>query len=364
MEYGVMEQYWVWLSSVEGIGPKRFYQLLSLYADARDVWEKIGEADMGFLPQNVREALRAARSERYFYELFARLEGRGIRAVTRLSDDYPKRLLETVDPPPTLYVRGEADLSADRMFAVVGARRCSRDGARAAREFSETLARAGVTVVSGLAFGIDAAAHEGAVRADGATIAVLGSGADVIYPAENERLAAEILDKGGAIVSEYPPGMPPLSTNFPARNRIISGMSAGVLLVEGAKKSGAMITVDFALEQNRDVFAVPGSIYAPLSAKPNDIIVQGGLAAVSAWDILSFYKWAERPGAERAARAKIQLDGDEQAVYATLAREKMTLTELCETTGFTSAKLLSLLTTLELRGIISKQPGGEYRACQ
>lgn len=357
-----MEQYWIWLSSVDGIGPRRFYQLLSVFRDARDVWERIGDPGMRFLPQNVQAALRAARSEKYFYELFAKLESRGIRAVTRLSDNYPKRLLETVDPPPTLYVRGEADLSADKMFAVIGARRCSRDGARAAREIAEKLAREGVTVVSGLAFGIDAAAHEGAVRAGGVTIAVLGSGADVIYPAENERLAAEILEKGGAIVSEYPPGMPPISTNFPARNRIISGVSAGVLLVEGAKKSGAMITVDFALEQGRDVFAVPGSIYSPLSAKPNEIIVQGGLAAVSAWDILSYYKWAERPEAGRPERPQIELDGDERAVYEPLARERMTLTELCETTGLTSGKLLSLLTTLEMRGIISKQPGGEYRA--
>jgi DNA processing protein len=221
-----------------------------------------------------------------------------------------------------------------------------------------------VTVVSGLAYGIDAAAHEGAVKADGATIAVLGSGADIIYPAENERLAAEILDKGGAIVSEYPPGMPPLAANFPARNRIISGMSAGVLLVEGAKKSGAMITVDFALEQGRDVFAVPGSIYSPLSATPNQLIVDGAVPAVSPWDILSFYHWAERPAPGQSERIKVELDGDERAVYGPLAREKMTLTELCETTGFTSGKLLSLLTTLELRGIISKQPGGEYRACK
>lgn len=364
MEYSVMEQYWIWLSSVEGIGPRRFYQLMSVFTDARDVWERMGDPAMNFLPQNALSALRAARSERYFYELFARLESRGVRAVTRLSDDYPQRLLETVDPPPTLYTRGAADLSAARMFSVVGARRCSRDGARAARDFSEKLAREGVTVVSGLAFGIDSAAHEGAVRADGITIAVLGSGADVIYPAENERLAAEILDKGGALISEYPPGMPPLAANFPARNRIISGMSPGLLLVEGAKKSGAMITVGFALEQGRDVFAVPGSIYSPLSATPNQLIVDGAIPAISPWEILRFYKWAEDPVPGKKSAPKIELDGDERAVYEALLRESMTLTELCETTGFTSGKLLSLLTTLELRGIIGKQPGGEYRAAQ
>lgn len=362
MDYTVMEQYWIWLSSVDGIGPRRFYQLLSVYRDARDVWERAGEDGMRFLGQKALSALQAARTEKYFYALFAKLETCGVRAVTRLSDDYPRRLTATVDPPATLYAIGTANLNPDRSFAIVGSRRCTRDGARAAREFSEKLTREGVTVVSGLAFGVDSAAHEGAVKAGGPTVAVLGCGPDVIYPPENEKLYRAILDTGGIILSEYPPGMPPLATNFPARNRVISGMSDALLMVEGAKKSGAMITVNFALEQGREVFAVPGSIYSPMSFTPNRLIVDGAPPATCAWDILEFMKWGERPEEGRDKMPKAELSEEEAAVVAPLSSQSLTLTELSETTGFTSQRLFSLLTMLELRGIISKQPGGEYRA--
>ncbi|MGI6239037.1 MAG: DNA-processing protein DprA, partial [Christensenellales bacterium] len=264
--------------------------------------------------------------------------------------------------PPTIYAIGEANLNRERMFAIVGSRRCTRDGARAAREFAEKLARESVTVVSGLAFGIDGAAHEGAVQAGEPTIAVLGCGADVVYPAEHARLYADILEGGGAILSEYPPGMPPLAAHFPARNRIISGMSAGVLLVEGARRSGAMITVQFALEQGRDVFAVPGSIYSPLSATPNQLIVEGAIPAISPWDILEYRKWGQRPRVDAPSKAEIELSEEESAVLHPLARESMTPTQLCEITGFHAKKIFSILTTLELRGIINRQPGGAYRA--
>ena len=220
MEYSVMEQYWVWLSSVEGIGPRKFYHLLSLFSDARDVWENIRDDRLKFLGPKTLAKLKAARDERYFYQLFAKLETNGIRAVTRVSDAYPARLTRTVDAPPTLYVKGEADLNSERMFAIVGSRRCTRDGERAAREFAGQLSREGVTVVSGLAHGIDSAAHTGAVNAKCPTVAVLGCGPDIVYPPENLKLYGSILDNGGAIVSEYLPGIPPLPGNFPSRNQI------------------------------------------------------------------------------------------------------------------------------------------------
>lgn len=244
MEYSVMEQYWIWLSSVEGIGPRRFYQILSLFSDARDVWENINDPKLKFLGSKTLANLKAARNELYFFKLFAKLQNSDVTAITRTNDAYPSRLTRTVDAPPTLYVKGDADLNSPRMFGIVGSRRCTRDGLRAAREFAEKLTYENVTVVSGLAAGIDAAAHTGAVAAGGPTIAVLGSGPDVVYPQENERLYNQILENGGAIVSEYLPGTAPLAAHFPQRNRIISGMSKGVLIVEGAKKSGAMITVN------------------------------------------------------------------------------------------------------------------------
>ena len=250
------------------------------------------------------------------------------------------------------------------MFAIVGSRRATRDGKRAAREFAATLAREGVCVVSGLARGVDTCAHEGALEGGGATIAVLGSGADVIYPPENEELAARILDGGGAIVSEYPPGTRPSQGTFPARNRIISGLCGGVLMVEGSNTSGAMITVNFATEQGRDVFAVPGSIYSPLSAAPNRLIFDGANPALSAWDILEHYRWAARPADGASPRRAVELDEEEKLLVDALLEQELSFDELSALSKFPASKLNSLLTSLELRGIIVKAPGGIYRAYQ
>ena len=364
----VMEEYWIWLSSVEGIGAKRFYQLLSLYEDARSVWDAMGGP---LTPPDIREALgpatleklRAARDERYFYTLFDRLERGGIRAVTRLSDAYPPALTGIYDPPPTLYVRGDCPLDGDRNLAIVGSRQCTRDGQRAAREFAEGLAGNGVTVVSGMARGIDSWAHRGALDGHGPTVAVLGCGVDVVYPPENDRLLHEILDSGGAVISELLPGTPPVPGNFPARNRIISGLTEGTLLVEGARASGAMITVNLALEQGRDVFAVPGGIYSPQSSAPNRMILEGATPVLSHWDILEYYRWAQRPAENPVPSAKREpLEPEEEAVVAPLRAEALSFEELAAATGFTAAKLNSHLTMLELRGIIEKVPGGMYRA--
>ena len=359
-----MEQYWIWLTSVEGIGPRRFYRLLSQYGDARGVWDNIGDEGMAFLGPKLRKQLRAARSEEYFFRLFAGMERMGMRAVTRISEGYPQALNEIHDPPPTLYVRGEAPLDAERMFAIVGSRRATRDGKRAAREFAAALARENVCVVSGLARGVDTCAHEGALEGGGPTIAVLGSGADIIYPPENEELAARILDGGGAIVSEYPPGTRPSQGTFPARNRIISGLCGGVLMVEGSNTSGAMITVNFATEQGRDVFAVPGSIYSPLSAAPNRLIFDGANPALSAWDILEHYRWSARPADGATPRRAVELDEEEKLLVDALLEQELSFDELSALSKFPASKLNSLLTSLELRGIIVKAPGGIYRAYQ
>ena len=362
-----MEQYWIWLSSVESIGVRRFYQLLSVYEDARSVWDALGAGgcspEMRFLGPSALRTLRAARDEGYFYRLFDQLDRLGIRAVTRASEDYPGRLTAIYDPPPTLYVRGECPLDMERMFAVVGSRRCTRDGRRAAREIAAGLAGADVAVVSGLARGIDTHAHEGALSVHGRTVAVLGSGVDIAYPPENEGLMRRIIDEGGAVVSEFRPGMQPLPGNFPQRNRIISGLCEGTLLVEGAKKSGAMITVNCALEQGRDVFAVPGGIYSPLSATPNRMIVDGATPVLSPWEILEYYHWAKRPESpEDNPHRELQLSEDESALVEPLREQELSFEELTQITGFSPAKLNSHLTMLELRGIIMKVPGGMYRA--
>ncbi len=367
MDYTAMDQYWIWLSSVEGVGPKRFYQLLSMYEDARQVWDALGGVlvppDMQAIGPAALKKLREARDERYFYQLFDRLERQGIRAVTRLSEAYPPALTGIYDPPPTLYVRGECPLDDEKMIAVVGSRRCTRDGQRAAREFGRGLAENGVTVVSGMARGVDSFAHRGALEGGGRTVAVLGCGVDVCYPPENEALMREIIDSGGAVVSELVPGTPPAPGNFPARNRIISGLSEGTLLVEGAKASGAMITVNLALEQGRDVFAVPGGIYSPLSDAPNRMILEGATPVLCAWDILEHYRWAQRPSTVPArAQKPPELSPDELAIVEPLRAQALSFDELAAATGFSAASLNSHLTMLELRGIIEKVPGGLYRS--
>ena len=359
-----MDQYWIWLSSIEGIGPKRFYHLISVFEDARNVWDHVNDPQAReILGPKTLANLRAARSEHYFYSLFNQLERSGMRAITRINDGYPTLLNRIYDPPPTLYAMGELDLTHDRMFSIVGSRRCTKDGQRAARDFAETLARNGVTVVSGMALGIDTCAHEGALIGMGKTIAVLGCGADVVYPTENSGLYDRILENGGAIISEYMPGALPHKGNFPARNRIISGISHGTLLVEGAERSGAMITVNCALDQNRDVFAVPGSIYSRTSIAPNKLIVDGASPVTTPWQILEFYRWAQRPSTEgEVRRPTLQLDEYDDQIIRPLLDEELSFEELSNLVDFPVSKLNSHLTMLELRGIIVKAPGGMYRA--
>ena len=367
MDYTPMEQYWIWLSGIEGIGPKKFYQLLSVYEDARAVWDALDGRNapegMRFLGSRALRELRAARSEACFFRVFDRLERANVRAITRLSDDYPASLTSIYDPPPTLFVRGEGPVEDERMFAIVGSRRCTRNGERAARDIARGLAEHEVTVVSGMARGVDTYAHEGCISGDGRTIAVLGCGPDVVYPPENEGLMRRILETGGLVVSEYMPGMPPVPGNFPARNRIISGLSRGTLLVEGAEKSGAMITINFALEQGRDVFAVPGCIYSPMSATPNRMIVDGANPVISRWEILEYHRWGKRPARQDDNPPKpVELSEEERRLVEPLLSEELSFEELVQLTGFSAQKINSYLTMLELRGIIVKVPGGMYRA--
>lgn len=359
-----MEQYWIWLSCVDGIGPKRFYRLLSVYEDARNVWDNVGDEGMRFLGARTLANLRAARTQEFFYRLFARLQSGGMRALSRICDDYPAALSQIYDPPPTLFVRGEANLSAERMFAVVGSRRATREGKRAAREFCVALAREGVCVVSGLARGVDTCAHLGTLEGGGVTIAVLGSGADVIYPAENEALAEPDRRRGRRDRLGVRAGARPAQGNFPGaqphHQRAFAGRSVG----GGNQNLRGVITVSLAAEQGRDVFALPGSIYSPLSEAGNRLILEGAYPALSAWDILEHYRWASRPDMRSVKRAAPELDEEEAPIYQALRAQEMTFDELMAEVKIPAPKLNSLLTMLELRGIIVKAPGGIYRAYQ
>lgn len=364
MHYTAEERYRIWLSSVEGIGTARFYRLIAEYGSAADVWENLRDMEPRVVRQITPRAwqnLKASRDERLIDAKIDIMERAGIYAVTSASEHYPAALTEIYDAPPVLYCKGAAPLNYDRRIAIVGSRRATYDGRRAAREIAEHLAQNGVSVVSGMALGVDTEAHRGALNGSAHTVAVLGSGVDVCYPPDNLRLYEQIIDQGGLIISEHPPGTQPLRGHFPLRNRIISGLSRGVLLVEGAKGSGAMITIDYAADQGRDVFAVPGSIFSPMASAPNQLIAEGSTPVLSGDSILQFYGWSESPAA-RTNRTEISLDADEKRIIGELIYEELSFDELIMRTMLPANELNTLLTMLELRQLIVRIEGNRFKA--
>ena len=356
-----MEQYWIWLSSVNGIGIKRFYQLLAYFGDARTIWDNIMDEKPDFLPDKAYASLRDARSEAYFYRLFDSLERKEVQCLTGISDLYPDFLLHTQDAPPVLYVLGEADFMTERMIGVVGTRRATRDGLRASYDLSKGLAEHGVAIVSGLARGIDTNAHTGCLDALGRTIAVLGSGCDVVYPPENKKLYDRILANGGTILSEQLPGSSPLAQHFPARNRIISALSEGILLVEAGKSSGGLITADYAAEQGKELFVVPGSIYSASCEGSNALPRDCNAPVLSEWDILEYYRWEERTAQKKSRTVHEPLSEEEEKIVDPLRVQEMSFDEIAAATGYDASRLNTLLTMLELRGIVLRAPGRMYR---
>jgi DNA processing protein len=281
----------------------------------------------------------------------------GQHIVTLADADYPKALLEIADPPSILYVRGNIDLLHRRGLAVVGSRNATPQGVQTAENFSRMLAAQGLTIISGLALGIDAAAHRGTLAAGGKTIAVIGTGADRIYPARNRELALAIAEHG-AIVSEFPLGTPAIASNFPRRNRIISGLSRGVLVVEAAPESGSLITARLAAEQGREVFAIPGSIHSPVARGCHRLIKQGAKLVETAQDILEEFGNYPEPAADVPAALSAEC---ENAVLSALGHDPCTLDDLGERTGLTADRLLTELLTLELAGSIATLPGNRYQ---
>ncbi|MDR7523690.1 MAG: DNA-processing protein DprA [Armatimonadota bacterium] len=269
---------------------------------------------------------------------------------------YPAALRTIPDPPARLYVRGHLPGDGAAAVAVVGARRATVYGVAVARHLAADLARCGVAVVSGLARGIDAAAHEGALDAGGRTVAVLGCGPDVVYPPEHASLMARVID-AGAVLSEYPPGTPPLRHHFPRRNRLISGLSLGVVIVGGREDSGALITADCALEQGREVSAVPGPVTSATSALPHRLVQQGAKLVRGVEDILEELRLRVRPP---PAPPAVALAGAEAAVYAVLTLEPQSLDALVLRSRLPVAEVSRALVALELAGLARALPGQRY----
>lgn len=281
---------WIWLSLL-GIGDKKLEKLLEKYEKVENIWNA-KENELIYI-EGIGQNLANKMVKEEYKEKAKRcqdtLEKEKIHAITLQDVNYPDKLKNIYGKPILLYVKGNQEILNDFSLAIVGCRECSQYGKNMAMQIAQALSDNKINVVSGMARGIDAYAHQGAIKGKEKTIAVLGNGVDVIYPKENEKLYNEILEKQGAIVSEYAIGVQPEKIYFPARNRLISGLSDGVIVIEAKEKSGTLITVDFALEQGKNVFVVPGNINSPYSKGTNDLIKQGAKPITSLKDILEEY---------------------------------------------------------------------------
>ncbi len=348
--------YWVGLSLVPGIGPAKFRRLVESLGSPEAAWKARPAllAEVG-LDRRTIEALVAARVRVDLEREMEKLQRLEVTMLTLEDPDYPRPLRNIADPPPVLYLRGELLPGDELAVAVVGTRMPTVYGRQAAELFARGLAENGVTVVSGLAKGIDTHAHRAALEGGGRTLAVLGSGLDIIYPGENRKLAAEIAERG-AVVSEFPLGTQPDGVNFPRRNRIISGLSLASLVVEAGETSGALITAEFALEQGRDVFAVPGNIFSPASRGPNRLISEGAKPACELRDLLEELN-LETAVEQREARGAIPESETEVAVLRCLGHEPLHIDEIRRAVCLPMAVVSSTLTMLELKGL-ARQAGG------
>lgn len=345
---------WVGLHLVPGIGPTRFRRLLEHFGSAQAAWQAPARAlQAAGLPQSVVEALLTTRRRTQPLALLEDWEKRGIRVVTQEDPDYPPRLRHISQAPPVLYVKGRWQPEDDWAVAVVGTRKATAYGRRVAEDVARFLAQHRVTVVSGLARGIDSMAHRAALEAGGRTVAVLAHGPDQIYPPEHRHLARRI-EEQGALISDYPPGTRPEAAHFPARNRIISGLSLAVVVVEAGERSGALITAAFAADQGRDVFAVPGSIYAAQSQGTLRLIQQGAYLLRQPEDLAQVLQLSLIPQ-QQQARQSLPQDPMERLLWEAL-HQPTHIDDLCERTGLPSAQVSALLTLMELKGLV-KQVG-------
>lgn len=352
------------LNAVDAFGSVRVKKLLGFFGCA----EKVLEADprelsqTGFLTpvmlQRLKEVSRHFNPEKEIAEA----QKKGITILTVYDDGYPLLLKEIYDPPVVLYIKGDLRDCDHNALGVVGSRGASFYGLSCAQEFSSFFARCGLTVVSGMARGIDTAAHRAALDSKGRTLAVLGSGLLDIYPPENEKLFAEIAEKG-AVVSEFPLYTPPLAKNFPVRNRVISGLARGVLVVEASDKSGALITARFALEQSREVYAIPGKVSSATSAGTHALIKQGAKMVTTPQEILEDMRFnfeLSSSGPMESPYFCAGLDPRESSVVVHLSDEPKGLDDIACATGLKMADLLSVLTHLELKKIIKQLPGKTF----
>jgi DNA processing protein len=351
--------YWIGFNLVKGIGAVRFKALLDFFGDPAVAWHAPADAlaAAGLSPKII-ENLNQVRAGVNLEKVWERMQAQGITCLTWEDEHYPHHLKDIDQPPPVIYVRGELIPEDDWAVAVVGTRKNTSYGRQVTEEIASFLAQNGVTVVSGLARGIDAIAHQAALKAGGRSIAVLGSGVDYIYPPENRRLAEE-MTAHGALISDYAPGTSPDGGNFPPRNRIISGLSMAVVVVEAGITSGALITATFAVEQGRDVFAVPGSILAQQSKGTNRLIRDGAQPLLEAEEILEALNLTQITE-HRAARQTLPTDPTEKQIFGVLGSEPVHVDEVRLQTNLPIEQVSATLAMMELKGLVRQVGGMHY----
>lgn len=355
-------RFWLALNRTPGIGTITFSRLLQHVGDPPAIFAQSAAA---LTALGLSSATRAALRRPDWLAVERDLEWAAMPdqyALTLRNGDYPSRLREMADPPPVLFVKGQRHAIAQQpQLAMVGSRSPTPGGRALARELAEQLAACGVTITSGLALGIDAAGHEGALRGGGETVAVAGTGLDRVYPARHRDLAVRVAARG-ALVSEFPPGTPPARDHFPRRNRIISGLCQAVLVVEAAARSGSLITARLALEQGRDVLAVPGAPYNPKSRGCNELLRQGAALVETAADVQAEMGWDTARAVQLTGTGGVEspmaLDADQQAVLGCTGFEPTPLDRVVEQSGLTPEAVSSILLVLELQGLVESAPGG------
>lgn len=353
------KKYWIGFTLVKGIGSVRFKQILSYFGDLSIAWQAPKEAFVeAGLPGRALENFLQIRKEINLDAVFDSILAKDIKVLTLKDKDYPKLLREIDQSPPVLYIRGSLLPEDEFAVALVGTRKVTSYGQQISRDTATYLAGHGITVVSGLARGVDGIAHQNALKAGGRTIAVLGSGVDVIYPPEHRMLADAIIENG-AVISDYPLGTQPEGVNFPPRNRIISGLSLATIVIEAGERSGALITADFALEQGRDVFSVPGNVLSPVSKGTNRLIQNGAYPMVSPQEVLDVLNLS---GVKNINKARQVLPGDatEKKIMAFLSFEPVHIDEICNHAGLPVEQVSAALTMMELKGLVQHVGGMRY----
>ena len=355
---------WIALNMIPGVGGSVFKRLVDSFGSPKAVLsasrKELGRI-RGLTPL-VCQAIEEYRDRVPIERELDLIQKHNVKVITIRDDSYPANLKAIYDPPQVLYVKGEILPGDSFSVSVVGTRTASAYGKMAAERLSKQLASRGITIVSGMAYGVDTAAHKGALEAGGRTIAIVGNGVDIVYPSGNVGLCEEIV-KSGAVVSEFAMSSPPLRGNFPRRNRLISGIALGTLVVEAPERSGALLTADFALEQGREVFAVPGQIFSEVSKGTNNLIKQGAKLIQSVDDIIDELpnRLGEKPGTEdntwKDEQIESQLAGDEKAVWKAISASPIHIDDVSKVAGLPSYKVSVSLVTLELKGLIRQLPG-------